>query len=799
MQKYLFILVLVALSVYAQGQRWTNVQEKDIIQQSERYIQPTKYFLSQLDNASLFAILKTAPQESGGSSIYESSTVITIPLPDGSFDRFKIMEYNMVEADLKSQYPDIRTYYGVSESNPYRSIMADYTAFGFKAMITTINEGMVFIDNYQMGDNDIKIIYNKKDNPRRERWFCGVKDEDFDRSVSSERSMMTGDCQLREYRLALSTTGEYTDFFIPGPSPPTAVDSTAANIALVHSAVVTSINRVNGVYMKDLAMRCILVANNNILYYFSPTTDGYTNTDGVAMLTQNQNKTTARIGSANYDVGHVFSTGGGGVASLNSPCAAGTKARGVTGSGAPVGDAFDIDYVAHEMGHQFGGPHTFNNSCGGNVSASSAMEPGSGSTIMAYAGICSPNVQNNSDAYYHALSLQQIKAFLSNGGNCGALVPGFANSTPTVTQQPNYSIPISTPFALTLSAGDPNGNPLSYLWDQMDNQIVTQPPVATSTGGPTFRSISPTISPTRNFPNLTGILAGLTTSSSGWEVLPSVARTMNFRGVVRDFTGLFGCNNEINVQVATMAGTSQFSITSDNLPTPIWTTGQSRTVTWNVGGTNANGINCLSVDILWSTDAGLSWILLESDVPNDGSQEVIVPSNPTTSGRFMVKAKGNIFFDINNTNITVSTTGSSPTFNIQLTPWYHTICAGQTKTYTINVSSFSGYTAPVTLSLPIITLPGFSASFSSNPVTPGSSSILTITNVSAPVGTTVVGLTGTSSTISKISNFSLSAAEIAGSFTLSTPSNSATNVLQRILCKYQENLIFLPMSLTLVI
>ncbi len=528
MRSIIFCTIFIAASLTSFGQSWINIEEGDIKSTGERYIKPSKYIISKVDNESIYAILSSAPKESAEIDIYASNTLVKLPLADGTTDVFRILEYAMMEPGLQVQYPNIRTYYGVSTTNPFRTVVADYTSFGFKAMITTINEGMVFIDNYQMGDISTKIIYNKKDNTRRDRWFCGVTDDDFNHSVISERSMMTGDCQLREYRLALSTNAEYTDFFIPGPSPPTAADSTTVNVGLVHSAVVTSMNRVNGVYMKEFAMRLILIANNNILYYFNTNTDGYTNNDGVAMLDQNQSKTTARIGTANFDIGHVFSTGGGGVAST-SPCVAGSKARGVTGSGAPLGDAFDIDYVAHEMGHQFGANHTFasgvSNCGGGNRNNATAFEPGSGSSIMAYAGICAPeNVQNNSDATFHAISLQEVKALQTGTGSCGQIINTPINTPPLVSPMPNYNIPISTPFALTISASDTD--PMTYAWDQMNGVLgnVTTPPQSTNTSGPMFRNILPITSPTRYFPNLAGILLGNTSSASGWEVLPSPLR-----------------------------------------------------------------------------------------------------------------------------------------------------------------------------------------------------------------------------------------------------------------------------------
>src|SRR5690606_22782836 len=175
----------------------------------------------------------------------------------------------------------------------------------------------------------------------------------------------------------------------------------------VLSAMVTTINRVNGIYEKELSVSLELIGDNDTLIYLNGSTDPFdANNNGGALLGQNQTNTNTVIGAANYDIGHIFSTDGGGIAFLGCVCANNQKARGVTGSPSPVGDPFDVDYVAHEMGHQFGANHSFN-ACSGTESQQNAFEPGSGSTIMAYAGICGPvnNLQANSHDYFHITSL----------------------------------------------------------------------------------------------------------------------------------------------------------------------------------------------------------------------------------------------------------------------------------------------------------------------------------------------------------------------------------------------------------
>src|SRR5690606_10383241 len=290
----------------------------------------------------------------------------------------------------------------------------------------------------------------------------------------------------------------------------------------VLAAMVVTMTRVNGVYERDMSLTMELVANNDAVIFIG--TDSFSNDNAGQLINQSQTVINSVIGAANYDIGHTVSTGGGGLAQLNSPCT-GNKARGITGSPSPVGDPFDIDYVAHEMGHQFGAQHTFNNSCDGNVSGTTSVEPGSGTTIMAYAGICAPNVQGNSDPYFHAVSIAQMSAFVAGTGNCSVNVANN-NAAPIVNAGGSVTIPKGTPFILKGSAIDANGDALTYSWEQTNTEQTTQPPLPSSTTGPNFRSQIPSTSPNRFLPSLQNVLAGNLTT--GWEVLSNVPRTFNF-------------------------------------------------------------------------------------------------------------------------------------------------------------------------------------------------------------------------------------------------------------------------------
>ncbi|WP_047549009.1 reprolysin-like metallopeptidase [Psychroserpens sp. Hel_I_66] len=614
-----------------------------------RKSQPAKADFYELDIEGLKETLELAPNRKTFQG--QSNVIVQFPVMDGNLESFRIKEAPIMEESLQVQFPDMKSYVGQSIENPVNVIRFSVTPKGVNTMTFT-DSGTYFIDPYTESNN-FYISYSKSSlTNNSDEWVCDYVDEleeNADRESGPSLNRNANDGFLREFRLALACTVEYSTFHggtLPG----------------VMTAMVNTMTRVNGVYERELSITMIMVPNTSIIFLGpSVTSDPYTNDDGFAMLTENQTTINTNIGTGNYDIGHVFSTGGGGVAALNSPCTT-VKARGVTGLATPIGDAFDVDYVCHEMGHQYGGPHTFNgnapgSSCLTQRTASNAYEPGSGSTIMAYAGICPPqNVQNNSDDYFHQKSLDEIFDNITNGNSQCANLIATGNAAPTSNAGGDFIIPISTPYKLTGSGSDDGGEAsLTYTWEQYDLG-PTGAPTETTVQGPIVRSYKGTNNPSRYIPRLADLVNS--GGSTTWEKLASVNRNLNFRLTVRD-NDIDGGQTAVDAMLATVTtAAGPFIVTSQNSSGVSWVSGTTETITWDVAGTTGSGVNTANVNILLSIDGGLTYdTVLASNVPNDGSQDITVPFGLASgSCRVMVEGAGNIFFNINSTDFALNAT-----------------------------------------------------------------------------------------------------------------------------------------------
>lgn len=740
----LLLTTVLSIKIVAQNNFFAEARELTITQGAgKRVIVPEKYKTIVLDNIGLQNFLKTVSPSIGVAG-RTNAGILELPMPYGGAARFAVWESSIMEPGLEAKFPSIKTYTGQGIDDPTAIIKLDYTEAGFHAMVLSATASPVFIDPYRQQDAKNYIVYYKHDFRSKEVFNeIGLLPAD-PRDKIADRPM-GGPCvgaQLKTYRLALACTGEYA-VAATGFTNPTA--------AQTMSAIVTSINRVDGIYERDLSISLNLVANNNLVVFTNAATDPFTaNDDGNALLDESQTVITDKIGAANYDIGHTFSTGAGGIAQLSSVCGS-SKARGVTGLTEPFGDPYDIDYVAHEMGHQFGAFHTFNattSSCSGNRSSDTAVEPGSGVTVMGYAGICgnTNNLSANSIPYFHGVSLDEISTFTSSGNGAGCAVQtATGNTPPNVNAGNTYTIPKSTFFGLTGTATDPNGDALTYSWEQMDTGPAGNWNSPTGTA-PLFRSFEPVTTGTRYFPRLSDQVRNTTTIG---EILPSYGREMTFRLTARDNRAGGGgvCYDETSVTVDGNSG--PFVVTAPTATGISWAAGTLQTVTWSVANTNNAPVSCANVSILLSLDSGYTFpVTILASTPNDGSQQIVVPDNVATKARIKVVGVGNIFYDISNNNFTITSTQAG--FNFVIPASRQVNCADPSSTtasITLSTESVFGYAAPISLSAKNVPA-GSTVSFSETTINPGESAVVTLNNVNTLLnGTYSVIVVGTSGSI----------------------------------------------------
>jgi hypothetical protein len=639
MKQILFVfaaLLLLNVFTYSNTPVWQDASPGSFSLKGTVYLAPVSFRTVSLNKSAMYSILNSAPKEADVKA-QNSNVIFSFPMPNGTMSRFKIVESSVMEPELQAKFPDIRTYLGQGIDDPYSVVRFDYTPLGFHAMILSPN-GTVFIDPYSMNETDYYMSYYKDDfRPAFEKNFKCLTESNDNLPVYTNITNRTGE-QLRTYRIAVAATGEYTAFF--GGTVPAAL-----------AAIITSINRITGVYELEMSLRLVVVANNLLVIYTNGASDPYSNNNGGAMLGENQANLDAVIGTANYDIGHVYSTGNfGGIAGLQVVCSPSSKGHGATGSSSPVGDPWDIDYVAHEMGHQFAGNHTQNNiNC--NANPGTAWEPGSGITIMGYAGVCAPNLSNHSIPYMHGGNIfNEFIPFTQSGtGNNCPVTTNTGNLPPAVTiPAGGFTIPISTPFYLTGSAVDPDSDPLTYSWEQTNTGPQGNPnaPVGNA---PLFRPFAPVTNGTRTFPKLSDIINN--TQVLG-EILPSYERFMRFRLTVRDNRAGGGGIGSEELIFFTAGTAGPFLVTYPNTNVTI---SGAQTVTWAVANTNTAPVSCANVKISLSTDGGNTFpTVLAASTANDGSEGITLPAINSTQARIKIEAVDNIFFDMSNANFTIS-------------------------------------------------------------------------------------------------------------------------------------------------
>lgn len=742
----LFCLAMVlATPLFAQGYFFTPVQNKQLPNlDNTRFFRTDKAWISELtDQKAIADYLALAPHENTTSA--KNGQIIELPNPNGGATAFQIVRYTMIHPSVQAAMPNLVTAYGIDTEGKGLSLSLSYTEAGISAMVRGGQNGRWMIDPVFAGDNRFHQSFYTKDSPATVERQCLVEDNvlgNIDQEEALEEKVI-GDCRLRTFDLAVACTGEYFDYMVTEYGDNTN-DRSPNDYTTVLQRIMVSVDRINQIYREEIAVVFTLVNQVEMdtvqLLFNDATQDPYDNANGNQLLSVNTDVINDAIGAASYDVGHVFSTGGGGVATTGV-CDDDNKGNGVTGSLAPEMDAFDVDFVAHEIGHQFGAGHTFNSEEGAcddnNRSGNTAFEPGSGSTIMAYANICAPdNVQSSSDPYFNVISLEEISAELQSAEptSCADFTTG--NLEPTIEAGQNYSIPLNTPFVLTAVGADPDGGTLTYAWEQYFNAATTTfngEPTGGETNVPLFRSRQPTTDPQRYFPTLQSVIDNTTTGD--WESLPTAAQTLVFKATVRDgfANGGYGCPQADQMQVTFVNTSAQFGVTSPN-GGESFITGSTQTITWNDAGTRTNGINCANVDILLSTDGGLTYPqTLATATPNDGSLSVTMPTTQTSTARIMVRCSDNIFYDISNMDFALEATEF--TFDGDLNEV--SICSGESEAiFSVDVGSTQGYTGSIDLSITSGLPAGATATFTTTPVvfSAGNGNINSTENIMLTIG-----------------------------------------------------------------
>lgn len=597
-----------------------------------------------------------------GSVTSNSHSRITLPMPEGGMRVFSIVPYTMMAPALASKFPAIKTYKVRAVDDPHVTGRLDFGPNGFHGYIRD-HGSTVFIDPQPQTAVSRYVTYYQADyaakhSERRKNYSCGVHQpkelmhtpvHPLMTQRASAPLMAKTEGALQSYRLAVAATSEYSDKAGNG------------NKANTLNAIVTAINRVNEVYEIELGIHLELVANNDAIIY-TTASDPYTNSNPSLLLSENQTNLDAVIGSANYDIGHVFSTTGGGLAALGVVCNNSFKAQGETGLSNPFGDAFYIDLVAHELGHQFGANHTFNGTsgaCGPNRNPSTAFEPGSGVTIMGYAGICSSeNLSTGSIDAFHAGSVQEIVAYTRTGTGSTCDAPGMnaGNAAPVVNAGSDYTIPGGTSFELTGSATDADS--MTYRWEQMDAGSATNfnsygLDLGTNALFRTFdaEAVIDSNNLNRLFPDRLQIFSGALDKS---ETVPTQSRELNLRLTVRDDKG--GVDSDDVVVTVDGENAGPFAVLQPNVAQTL-NSSQDQVIEWNVActdGSSNSQVSCAAVDISYTTDDGVSFTSLLNATANNGVATVNFSSANLANVRIKIACSDNVFFDVSDNPVTLS-------------------------------------------------------------------------------------------------------------------------------------------------
>lgn len=660
MNKKLFCLPILLFAISANAQWSRGLPQQKIIKKSDHSV----YY--KLDIDQIRTQLLRAPKIGEGSPI-----TISIPTLEGKIEKFTVNSFPVMDEALANKY-QLGSYVGIGVDDPFKYIRFSVAPNDFQSMIIGVDGQYEFIEP-ATSDKAFYSVHGKT-NKSGHAFVCNTK-EDKEAIAKMQKLMNSGSTAksnnktFHTLRLAMSVTGEYTTFF--------------GGVAGALAQINATLSRVNGVFERELNVHVNAINAPNLIFT-DAANDPYSNSNLMCKW-NNELMNTLHGGAygvtdADFDIGHLFgATGGGGSAGCigcigsndtstninpncgNSPSPENYKGSGYTSPGIdyyasgtynqnstaqlpPSGDAFDIDFVAHEMGHQLGDSHTYSFYEG---FLNQEVEPGSGSTIMGYAGITGPStdVQKHSDVYFHNVSIEQVQTNLASV--TADVETPIANNPPVVAaMSTTYTIPKSTAFVLTASATDPDGDALTYCWEQVNPSTlpngVTKTNIGNKNSGATFRSWAPTASPVRYFPKLATVLGGAVKNTADFEAASTVARTTNFRVTVRDNKPGGQAQTAYAEQTIVVGSAAAFTVNTTSL-----TANTNSTIAWTVSGTTASPYDVANVKIDYTEDAGATWNNLAASVPNSGSANVFIPAS--LAGKTIhlrVSAIGNVFYAV---------------------------------------------------------------------------------------------------------------------------------------------------------
>lgn len=681
-KRILLVCALAAGLSSFNAQRWEPASQRTSQIRKEVEVQYSYRF----DLQSLRNILKDAVETGKGAE----AVIVSLPTAEGKIEKFAVYSDPVMEKSMADRY-QLGSYIGVGVDDPGKYVRFSTAPTEMQSMI--IKDGKFqFIEPITTDKQVYGVFYKTKRTDADHGFECSTEEKSLKDIKSLEAfgkknlsnvgiTNRPASTKYRTYRLALSTTGEYTKKFDP-----------SGGIVNTVTQMNATMTRVNGIFQKDFAIKLIIQDLQNIIYT-DPATDPYTGN----LNLQLQQTLTSVVGNANYDMGHVFnaSGGNGNAGSIGSTCVdpatptSLAKGSAFTQNTNPVGDSFDIDYVAHEMGHQLGGNHTFSH-----VSEGSGVniEPGGGTTIMGYAGITGDNVQDFTDAYFHYSSVNQILNSLDSKPGCGTSENITTNTAPVISALPAYSIPKGTAYYLDASATDTD--PIKYTWEQYDsvdsyNSISGDSGWGYNAQGALTRSYFGTASGRRYFPSLPVVMGGSLTDKTKWETVSYIPRVLKYAVTVRDENAakpmLVSAETTVTV---TNDGPFKFTGLIDN--TTLYNNA-ANTISWDVANTNAAPYNAANVKIEYTTDLvnGSTWTELVASTPNTGSYTAQMPSGLTGPVKLRISAIGNVFYAVSPKIIV----GAAPTSTTDAPTGVGSIAAGILKTSaTIGWNSVPGAT-----------------------------------------------------------------------------------------------------------